>query len=65
MTTEQQLPENHPIMRAWTQYKTTREYENSWNWAVVEEHRGGSMWSAFLAGYQAASAPKNNAPGDK
>lgn len=56
------LPKNHPIMLAWDRYKSTDDYANSFRWAGHEEHRAGSMWTAFLAGFNAATPPAQTAP---
>lgn len=47
------LPKDHPIMIAWEKYKSSDAYANSFRWAEHEQHREGSMWAAFLAGYDA------------
>lgn len=54
MSTMMALPKDHPIMLAWESYRSTSEYANSFRWAEKAEHRDGSMWAAFLAGWQAA-----------
>lgn len=46
-----------PRMIAWAQYKHSNEYENSKRWAVFPQHVEGSMWAAFIAGFEAAQAP--------
>jgi hypothetical protein len=48
------LPADDPRMIAWDAYKATEAYANSFCWAGHELHRSGSMWAAFLAGYEAA-----------
>ena len=48
------VPVGGPLMRAWNAYNATAEYANSWKWAEKPEHRAGSMWAAFEAGYRAA-----------
>lgn len=50
------LPKDDPIMLAWEVYKITPEYANSRNWAKHDEHLDGSLWAAFLSGYQARTA---------
>lgn len=54
MSTSQQLPENHPLRIAWEQYKASATFANSKHWAVHPEHTDGSLWTAFVAGYDAA-----------
>lgn len=54
MPTEMALPKDDPIMVAWGTYKDSPEYANSLKWAAHEEHREGSLWAAFITGWQAA-----------
>ncbi len=42
-------------MREWEKYNKSEEYANSFRWAAHEEHRQGSMWAAFMAGFLAAN----------
>lgn len=56
MPTEATLPEDGPIMTAWEQYKSSDEYADLFRWALFQEHRDGSMFAAFLAGWMAARA---------
>lgn len=42
-------------MREWENYTSTEEYQNSFRWAAHEEHRQGSMWAAFMAGFLAVN----------
>jgi hypothetical protein len=42
-------------MREWEKYIKSEEYENSFRWAAHNEHRKGSMWGAFMAGFLAAN----------
>jgi hypothetical protein len=51
MTDSMQLDQNHPLRVAWSEYKTTREYENLVRWAADPAHVEGSLWGAFLKGY--------------
>ncbi len=53
MPVETALPENHPIMLAWNEYKLTDGFENTKKWAMYEDHVEGSLWTAFVAGYNA------------
>jgi hypothetical protein len=54
MPVETPLPKDSPIMLAWEAYKSGDDYANSFKWAERTEHREGSMWAAFLAGWRAA-----------
>lgn len=49
-----QLPDSDPRMKAWRLYKSSPDYKNSHRWAAHEEHRDGSMWAAFEAGWRAS-----------
>lgn len=47
------LPSDDPILLAWQAYSAGEEYENTKRWASKVEHIDGSLWAAFLAGWQA------------
>lgn len=57
MPTEQALPKDHPALSAFETYKHSDEFRNSFKWAADVQHRTGSMWAAFWAGYMAAQGP--------
>ena len=46
------LPKNHPMVVAWEEYQATPEYANTKKWAAHKEHVDGSLWAAFVRGYQ-------------
>lgn len=48
-------PKDSPLMREWENYNQSDEYANSFKWAAYEEHRKGSMWAAFMAGFLAGN----------
>ena len=50
-----QIPKDSPLMRAWENYASSEAYQNSFHWAAHEEHRQGSMWAAFMAGFLAGN----------
>lgn len=52
------VPDDHPLMQAWTAYKATEEHANSLRWAAT--HPEGSLWAAFMAGFQAATKRAGN-----
>lgn len=52
-----EVPENSPLRVAWEKYKAGEDYKNSFKWAEYEQHRSGSMWAAFVAGFEAALPP--------
>jgi hypothetical protein len=45
------LAKDDPRLIAWEAYKATPEYQNTRNWALHEQHVDGSLWAAFLAGF--------------
>ena len=67
----QSMPENHPIKKAWLEYKLSPEFANAKRWArsvaistdggkedrqfLVHPHLDGSLWAAFLRGARVAS----------
>lgn len=55
MSTMTPVPESHPLMVAWNAYKATDEYANTKKWALHEQHVEGSLWAAFMAGFNASS----------
>lgn len=44
--------EDKNLLAAWAKYNATPEYANTFKW--LAEHRTGSAWALFLAGYEAA-----------
>jgi hypothetical protein len=46
-----------PIMVAWREYQATAEFANTKKWArhPDPDYTEGSLWAAFLAGFQAAT----------
>lgn len=55
MPTETPLSPNDPRLIAWNAYKAGEDFKNTRKWALHEEHVDGSLWAAFLAGYEAAA----------
>ena len=55
MPTETPLDKEHPLMKAWEAYASGDDYANSFKWAAHEQHRKGSMWGAYMAGWIAAT----------
>jgi len=45
---------DHPMLVAWTAYKATTDFANTKHWAAHAEHVDGSLWAAFVAGWDAA-----------
>jgi hypothetical protein len=46
------LAKDDPRMIAWDAWTQTPEYANTLQWAAHGEHRKGSLWAAFLQGYE-------------
>jgi hypothetical protein len=61
-TVMRQVRKDDPLMIAWQAYVGGEEYQNSFMWASHEEHRDGSLWAAFMAGFRAAQATEGNTP---
>jgi hypothetical protein len=57
MPIETAVSKDAPLMLAWEKYNLSEEYRNSFEWAAHEQHRTGSMWAAFVAGWEAARTP--------
>lgn len=55
MSVMQACAKDDPLLLAWEEYRKTEDYRNSFKWAADLEHRPGSMWAAFMAGYLAAT----------
>lgn len=56
MSEQTPLPADHPIKVAWDKFRATDGYANTRRWAAHEKHVDGSLWAAFIAGYEAAQA---------
>lgn len=50
------LPVNDPLLRAYHAYRETRDYKNTRKWALTDEHVDGSLWAAFMHGWEANDA---------
>ena len=64
-TTMLRLPDDDPRVRAFKIYIATSEYLNTFKWAAQEEHRKGSLWAAFNAGWMAAALAIPAASGEE
>jgi hypothetical protein len=50
------VPEDHPLMVAWNEYKKTADFANTMKWAKTNpEYVDGSLWGAFMAGFNLAT----------
>lgn len=47
------VPPDSPLMQAWLTYQKSADYENTRRWALVKDHVDGSLWAAFVAGFNA------------
>lgn len=54
--TQSPVPKDHPLLIAWEKYRQTEEYANTKKWATHNEHVDGSLWAAFLQGWQDRSS---------
>lgn len=55
------VPQDHPMMKAWTAHKATEDYRNLLNWARKGgEFAEGQLWGAFEAGFRAATERAGN-----
>lgn len=54
MPIERPCPPDSELMKAWEKYKASDDYANSLHWAAKDEYREGSMWAAFMSGFEAA-----------
>lgn len=52
------VPADDPLMVAWKAYEATADYRNTRTWALKPEHVDGSLWAAFMHGWQAHDASK-------
>ena len=51
MSIQSQVPADYPMMVAWEAYKASDEYSNTKRWAAHVEHVDGSLWAAFVMGW--------------
>ncbi len=56
MTVSTPVPKDHPLMIEWDAYKATEEYANTKRWAGHAEHVEGSLWAAFVHGWEGRAA---------
>ncbi len=57
------VPQDHPLMIAWTAYKQTPEYANtcrSATRATHPDHADGCLWAAFEQGWRLATERAGN-----
>lgn len=54
MPVETEVSTDDPRKVAWDKYKKTSTYANTRRWALKEEAVDGSLWAAFIAGFEAA-----------
>lgn len=50
------IPADHPLMIAWSRYRTTHQYDQALRWLEHPEQREVQMWAAFMAGWEARKA---------
>ena len=47
------VSKDSPLAKAWEAYKAGQSYQNTRKWALHEKHVDGSLWAAFMAGFEA------------
>lgn len=52
----QRIPDDHPLMVAWNEFKASDDYEKTKQWATAPAHTEGSLWAVFMAGWYKACA---------
>lgn len=62
MTTMSKVPDDHPLMIAWNEYKAGPDFENTKQWATAPKYTEGSLWAAFMAGWYKAVALQAQQP---
>jgi hypothetical protein len=48
-----EIPIGNPMRDAWEAYKKTEQYAADRKWAANDLHVDGSLWAAFVKGWQA------------
>lgn len=48
-----EVPRGTPMRDAWESYRLTDDYRNTLRWAIHAEHAPGSLWAAFVKGWEA------------
>lgn len=51
MTDQTKLPDDHPLMRAWNDYKALQEFEQVMQWLDEPAHKTNAVWTIFARGY--------------
>lgn len=64
MSTSAAVPSDHPIMKAWTEYTGSPEFANTKKWAKDDMHVVGSLWAAFVAGWNCRGGDSHSGPID-
>lgn len=60
MPPQSPVPADHPLRRAWDAYLASERGANAMKWAEQKDHVKGSMWHAFISGFQAATERAGN-----
>ena len=50
------------VMIAWNKYKETDGFKNTKKWAANEKHVDGSLWAAFLTGFNGGKSAPQETP---
>lgn len=51
-----EIPIGNPMRDAWEAYKLTEQFAANRKWAANDLHVDGSLWAAFVKGWQARDA---------
>lgn len=54
--------QNSPLYKAWLAYQVTEEYRNTRRWALDAAHVDGSLWAAFVEGFNANMSQPSGQP---
>jgi hypothetical protein len=55
MTAMQQVPADHPLMKAWEKYRTSDGFRTAFKNGADLEYRTGVLWAAFMEGFNVAT----------
>ena len=58
-----EIPLSHPMRKMWEEYKASSDYASTRKWAGYDMHVDGSLWAAFVAGWNSRNAHEYTQPG--
>lgn len=59
MKVTQELSKDHPMMKAWDNYKEGKAFEVTKKYAMDPSCVEGSLWAAFVSGWESAMLHKD------